>query len=128
MAESATLAVRAPTPLARGNAARAWAQLRHNRAALAGLVVVGVLVFAAIFAPFLAPYNPYTVSLGARLEPPDGAHVLGTDELGRDILSRLIFGARVALWVGMVTVVLSGLIGISGGLVAGYLGGYWDAV
>jgi peptide/nickel transport system permease protein len=125
---TATLAVRAPSPPARGNTARAWTQLRHNRAALAGLVVISVLVFAAIFAPFLAPYNPYTVSLGMRLEPPDGAHLLGTDELGRDILSRLIFGARVALWVGTVTVVLSGCIGVSGGLVAGYLGGYWDAV
>jgi peptide/nickel transport system permease protein len=107
---------------------RAWARLRRNRAALAGLGIVAVLVFAAIFAPFLAPDNPYIVSLDARLLPPGGEHVLGTDELGRDILSRLIYGARVALWVGIVTVFLSGTIGITGGLVAGYLGGYWDAV
>jgi len=90
--------------------------------------VIGVLVFAAIFAPYQAPYNPYTVSLDTRLQPPGGAHLLGTDELGRDILSRLIFGTRVALWVGIVTVVLSGFLGVSGGLVAGFLGGYWDAV
>ena len=90
--------------------------------------MIGVLVFAAIFAPYLAPYNPYTVSLDTRLQPPGGAHLLGTDELGRDILSRLIFGTRVALWVGIVTVVLSGFLGVSGGLVAGFLGGYWDAV
>jgi peptide/nickel transport system permease protein len=128
MADSARLAVREPLRPMRGNAARAWAQLRHNRAALAGLVVVGVLVFAAMFAPLLAPYNPYIVSLDARLQAPGGAHLLGTDELGRDILSRLIFGARVALWVGLVTVFLSSVIGISGGLVAGYLGGYWDAI
>ena len=108
--------------------ARAWTQLRRNRAAVAGLIVIGVLVFAAIFAPYLAPYNPYTVSLDTRLQPPGGAHLLGTDELGRDILSRLIFGTRVALWVGIVTVVLSGFLGVSGGLVAGFLGGYWDAV
>src|SRR5437764_5799865 len=128
MADSAALAIKAPLLPARGNASRAGAQMRHNRAALAGLVVIGTLAVAAIFAPFLAPYNPYTVSLDARLEPPGGAHVLGTDELGRDILSRLIFGARVALWVGTVTVVLSSMLGISGGLVAGYLGGVWDAV
>lgn len=108
--------------------ARAWLQLRRNKAALVGLGIVAVLILAAIFAPFLAPYNPYIVSLGDRLQPPGGAHVLGTDELGRDILSRLIYGARIALYVGIVTVALSGVIGISAGLVAGYLGGYWDAV
>src|ERR1051326_1454152 len=129
MAESATVgALRAPARPAASNAARAWVRLRRNRAALAGLAIVGLLVFAAIFAPFIAPDNPYIVSLDARLLPPGGDHVLGTDELGRDILSRLIYGARVALWVGIVTVFLSGLIGITGGLVAGYLGGYWDAI
>jgi peptide/nickel transport system permease protein len=122
------LAVPAPRQQPRGNAARAWSQLRRNRAALVGLVIVAILVFTAIFAPFLAPYNPYTVALDQRLQPPGGAHLLGTDELGRDIVSRLIYGARVALWVGIVTVVLAGALGISGGLVAGYLGGSWDAV
>ena len=61
--------------------------------------MIGVLVFAAIFAPYLAPYNPYTVSLDTRLQPPGGAHLLGTDELGRDTLTRLVFGARVSLVV-----------------------------
>lgn len=102
--------------------------MRRNRAALAGLLVIAGLVFAAIFAPFLTPYNPYAVSLDIRLQPPGDAHLLGTDELGRDILARLLFGARVSLWVGMVTVVLAGLIGVAGGLLAGYLGGYWDAI
>jgi peptide/nickel transport system permease protein len=92
------------------------------------MVVILVLVVAAIFAPVLAPYNPYTVTLETRLQSPGAAHLLGTDELGRDILSRLLYGARVSLWVGIVTVVLAGLIGVAGGLVAGYLGGYWDAV
>jgi peptide/nickel transport system permease protein len=68
------------------------------------------------------------VSLDSRLQPPGGAHLLGTDELGRDILSRLIYGARVELWVGIVTVLLAGLIGVSAGLLAGYLGGSWDAI
>lgn len=129
MAETAPAgAIRAPARPATSNTARAWGRLRRNRAAMVGLVIVAVLVFAAIFAPFLAPYNPYVVALDARLQPPDSVHVLGTDELGRDILSRLIFGARVALWVGIVTVCLAALIGISGGLVAGYIGGYWDAI
>jgi peptide/nickel transport system permease protein len=107
---------------------RAWTQLRRNRAALVGLAVIVLLVVAAALAPRMAPYNPYAVALETRLQPPDGTHLLGTDELGRDILSRLIFGARVSLWVGVVTVALSGVIGVSGGLVAGYLGGYWDVV
>jgi peptide/nickel transport system permease protein len=130
MADSAALplVVAAPQRQTRGNVERAWLRLQRNRAALAGLVVVSVLIFTAIFAPFLAPYNPYIVSLGDRLQPPGGAHLLGTDELGRDVLSRLIYGARVALWVGIVTVVLAGFIGISGGLVAGYMGGRWDAI
>ena len=107
---------------------RAWHRLRRNRAALVGLVIILVLVLAAVFAPLVAPYNPYAVTLAGRLQPPGNSHLLGTDELGRDIFSRLIFGARVELWVGIITVALSGLIGVSGGLLAGYLGGYWDAV
>jgi len=116
------------THVPKRNAGRALKQLQSNRAAVAGMAVILVLVVAAIFAPFLAPYNPYTVTLETRLQPPGAAHLLGTDELGRDILSRLLYGARVSLWVGIVTVALAGLIGVAGGLVAGYLGGYWEAV
>src|SRR5260370_42064137 len=76
----------------------------------------------------MTPNNPDLVSLALILRQPGDAHLLGTDELGRDILARLLFGARVSLWVGMVTVVLAGLIGVSGGLAAGYLGGYWDGI
>jgi peptide/nickel transport system permease protein len=128
MAEAGALSVGVPVRPVRSNAARTWVQLRRNRAALVGLIIVGVLVFAAIFAPFLTPYNPYSVSLDDRLQPPGSGHWLGTDELGRDILARLLFGARVSLWVGVVTVLLSGLLGVGGGIVAGYLGGYWDAI
>ena len=115
-------------PPSQRNARRAFTTLRRNRAALAGLAVILTLIIAAVFAPLLAPYNPYAVALEGRLEPPSGTHLLGTDELGRDILSRLLYGARVSLWVGLVTVALSGVIGVTGGVVAGYLGGYWDAV
>jgi len=117
-----------PPVVPRRDTQRALRKLKSNRAALGGMVVILVLVVAAIFAPFLAPYNPYTVMLESRLQAPGAAHLLGTDELGRDILSRLLYGARVSLWVGIVTVALAGLIGVAGGLVAGYLGGYWDAV
>jgi peptide/nickel transport system permease protein len=110
------------------NVQLAWRRLRRNRSAVAGLVVITILVFCAVFAPWLAPYDPYRVDLDNRLQPPGGAHILGTDELGRDILSRLLYGARVSLWVGIVTVAAAALIGVTGGLLAGYLGGYWDAV
>jgi len=128
VAERAPAAATARMRPARSNVQRAWSRLRRNRSAVAGLVVVAILVLSAVFAPWLAPYDPYRVNLDNRLQPPGGAHLLGTDELGRDILSRLLYGARVSLWVGIVTVFASGLIGVSGGLVAGYLGGYWDAV
>jgi peptide/nickel transport system permease protein len=95
---------------------------------MVGLAIIGALVFVAMFAPLLAPYNPYTVSLDARLQPPGEGHPLGTDELGRDILSRLLYGARVSLWVGIVTVALAGLIGVTGGVAAGYMGGACDAI
>jgi peptide/nickel transport system permease protein len=117
-----------PAEPAARNQRRAIARLRRNRAALAGLAVIALLVMAAVFAPLLAPYDPYRVELTQRLQPPSAAHLLGTDELGRDILSRLLYGARVSLWVGVVTVALAGVIGVSGGVVAGYLGGYWDIV
>jgi peptide/nickel transport system permease protein len=117
-----------PAEPAARNQRRAIARLRRNRAALAGLAVIALLVMAAVFAPLLAPYDPYRVELAQRLQPPSAAHLLGMDELGRDILSRLLYGARVSLWVGVVTVALAGVIGVSGGVVAGYLGGYWDIV
>lgn len=115
-------------PAPRSNLRRAWTQLRRNRAALAGLLVIALLVFTAVFAPFLTPYDPYRVSLEARLQPPANGHLLGTDELGRDILARLLYGARVSLWVGIVTVGLAAVIGVSGGLLAGYVGGLLDAL
>ncbi len=107
---------------------RAWRQLRRNRAALAGLAIVLALVLMAALAPALAPYQPNVVALEGRLQPPGGAHWMGTDELGRDILSRLLYGARVSLWVGLISVGLASLIGVSAGLAAGYLGRYWDAI
>jgi peptide/nickel transport system permease protein len=103
--------------------------LRRMRLAAVGLSVLTLTVAAALLAPWLAPHNPAAVSLADRLQPPLVAgHLLGTDALGQDVLSRVIFGARVSLLVGFSAVALSGLIGITLGLLAGFLGGWVDAV
>jgi peptide/nickel transport system permease protein len=97
-----------------------------------GAGVLAMIVLLAILAPLLAPYDPYAQDLGRRLIPPiwyEGgtwSHVLGTDNLGRDYLSRIIFGARISLLIGLSVMLLSGLIGTTLGLVAGYFGGRVD--
>ncbi len=88
-----------------------------------GLVVLVLMVIAAIFAPLLAPYDPYELGPGKRLLQPSGEHLLGTDLLGRDTLSRLIYGSRTALMVGFISVTVAGIIGIPLGIIAGYFSG-----
>ncbi|RLD18021.1 MAG: peptide ABC transporter permease [Caldiserica bacterium] len=92
----------------------------------AGIIVFLVLV--AILAPYIAPYKPYEQNLRERLQPPSKRHILGTDELGRDVFSRLVYGTRVSLSVGIVAVGISVLIGVTVGLVSGYFGGAVDAI
>jgi peptide/nickel transport system permease protein len=89
-----------------------------------GVVVILLAVIMAIFAPFLAPYNPYDQDLSQSLVQPNAHHLLGTDSLGRDTLSRLIYGSRNSLLVGVVALAIAATIGITMGLVAGYLGGW----
>jgi peptide/nickel transport system permease protein len=102
--------------------------LRRMRLAGVGLLVLGIAVLAALFAPLLAPYDPAAVSLAERLQPPlTGGHLFGTDALGQDVLSRVIYGARVSLLVGFAAVAISGLIGVTLGLVSGFFGGWADA-
>lgn len=96
--------------------------------AIFGLVILSLLVLTAILAPFLAPYDPYEQGVGQSLEPPSWTHLLGTDLLGRDTLSRLIYGARTALMVGFVSTVISVLIGATLGLLAGYSSGIVNAL
>jgi ABC-type dipeptide/oligopeptide/nickel transport system permease subunit len=98
-----------------------------NKGAVAGLVVILALVFVAVFADVLAPYDPIAQSR-AFLEPPSAAHLFGTDALGRDLLSRVIHGARVSLAVGLGAVLIALLIGMAVGLLGGYFGGRVDAV
>ncbi|MFF1539210.1 ABC transporter permease [Microbacterium sp. NPDC058269] len=94
---------------------------------LASIVVFAIVVLAAIFAPFIAPYDPDAVDFTAFLAPPSAAHWLGTDSLGRDLLSRLIYGGRTALIGPLLVVVFSTVIGILLGLWAGWRGGWIDA-
>jgi len=91
-----------------------------------GLVVLFLMVIAAVFAPLLVPYDPYAPGKGESLLQPSTKHLLGTDLLGRDTLSRLIYGARTALMVGFISVGVGGIIGIPLGIMAGYFGGIVD--
>lgn len=106
----------------------AWVRLRRNRLALFGLVVAGLMVFTAIFAPWLAPYSYSDQDLDAVELPPSLQHPLGTDELGRDLLSRIIWGARTACLVALVVVSISVTIGVLLGATAAYLGGWVDTL
>jgi peptide/nickel transport system permease protein len=87
-----------------------------------GLIVILILILVAVFAPLLAPYDPYEFDLAHTLSQPSKAHLLGTDTLGRDTLSRIIYGARTSLMVGLIVVFLAATIGMSLGLIAGYFG------
>lgn len=105
-----------------------WRQFRRNRAALAGGVVILLLGLTAIFAGQVAPADPIRVLPEQRLLPPSRSYPFGTDELGRDVLSRVIYGARISMTVGLISVSVALLIGVTLGLTAGYLGGLTENV
>lgn len=107
---------------------RGWRRFAANRLALGALIAVVLLVLVALAAPLLAPCNPYAQNLAERLRPPSAAHWLGTDELGRDILSRLIYGGRLTLGMVVAVVALVAPFGLVIGCIAGYLGGGLDRV
>ncbi len=98
-------------------------RLRRNRGAMAGLVALIALAAMALFAQVIAPYDPIQVRMGVALQPPSTAHLLGTDEFGRDILSRIMFGARVAFQIGFLAAVIALGIGVTLGMIAGFYGG-----
>lgn len=118
----ARIALPAQTTLVRD----ALRRLRRNRLALVGAVLLALLVLAALLAEQLAPYDPIRQSLYERRQPPSRDHWLGTDDLGRDVLSRVIFGSRLSLRVGVLSVSMAVLAGTLIGLVAGYAGGWVD--
>jgi peptide/nickel transport system permease protein len=93
-----------------------------------GMVVILALVIMAIFAPFIAPYSPNEQNMQAVYELPSNRHLLGTDEIGRDVLSRLIYGSRISLLVGVVTIAIGCTIGAALGLAAGYFGGWTNII
>ena len=112
-----------------GRAYLTWQRFAANKLALIGMLMIFGLLFVAAFAPLLAPYSPYIGDLkNARLLPPSSAYWLGTDDQGRDILSRLIYGSRLTLQVVVLVAVIAAPIGLLVGTVAGYAGGWVDAV
>jgi peptide/nickel transport system permease protein len=105
-----------------------WKRFRRNRLGLVGLALVSILVLTALLAPWLAPYDPAAQSLFDRREPPGELYMLGADAFGRDILSRIIFGARVTLTVSVASVGIGVLAGGALGTLAGYVGGWVDTL
>ena len=105
-----------------------WLSFARNRLAMLGLVIVAGLVVMAAAAPWLAPYSPIETDLERRLLAPGGEFWMGTDELGRDIWSRILYGARTTLYIVTLVVVIVGPVGLLVGTVAGYVGGWLDAV
>ncbi|MBR2700335.1 MAG: ABC transporter permease, partial [Clostridia bacterium] len=101
---------------------------RENRTAVISFILIVLMALAAIFAPLLTPYTETDMDLLNRLAPPSAAHLLGTDEGGRDVLTRLLFGARVSLLIGVVPALLSLILGAVLGVISGYRGGIWDAI
>lgn len=102
--------------------------LRRDRIGRVGGVLVGLAVFAAVFGPLLAPFDPTQIFPGERLSAPGGKFLLGADELGRDLLSRTLYGARISLQVAFVVVALAGTLGVTIGIVAGYFKGTADTI
>ncbi|WP_374635116.1 nickel transporter permease [Paracoccus sp. (in: a-proteobacteria)] len=105
-----------------------WLTFRANKLAMLGLVILVGLVLMAIFAPWLAPKDPFAQNLAGRLKPPSAANWLGTDALGRDILSRLIYGSRITLFIVGTVALVAPVIGLLVGTVAGFAGGWVDQV
>ena len=103
-------------------------RLIQNRAAMIGGITIVVLIILAIFAPWIAPYSYSYQNLDIGASPPSAEHLLGTDVLGRDLLSRLLYGARISLLVGFVATGVALVIGVSWGIIAGYFGGRVDSI
>ena len=120
--------VQSPTHAAIQNLWLTWCRFAENPLGVFGLGIVLLLVFAAIFVPYLAPYSPFDQNLQAALRAPGGEYLLGTDELGRDILSRILWGSRITLSIIVIVSIIVAPIGLLVGCFAGYYGGWLDTV
>jgi len=125
---STTVATPASVERGESPARRAVRRFLHHRIAVFGLAVIVVFVAVALLAPWIAPYDPVQTSWTAIRKAPSAAHWFGTDENGRDVLSRVIWGARASLMAGVVSVLVAVAIGVPIGLIAGFAGGWTDAV
>ena len=130
MAEAQVQHDAAPAPAVESRSR--WDDFRRvffsNRLALFGTAVMGLFILMAVFAPLIAPYDPLQQDLAGKFAPPSRAHLMGQDELGRDILSRVIYGARISLTAGLAAVAVATVVGTLVGLGAGYLGRWPDSL
>jgi peptide/nickel transport system permease protein len=104
------------------------ARIRRSAPTMAGLCIVTFFVLVALFAPLLTKHDPIKQNLRTALQPPSSQHIMGTDDFGRDMWSRLVYGSRISLQVGLVSVVIAGSVGVTLGLMAGYFGGITDTL
>ncbi|MGN1291049.1 MAG: ABC transporter permease [Bradyrhizobium sp.] len=123
-----TSASLAATETLESPARRAWRRLIRRKGAVLGLVVIALVILLAIFAPLIVPYDPIATSWSLVRKAPSLQHWFGTDELGRDVLARVVFGARASLLAGVISVGIALAIGVPLGLVAGYRGGFIDGL
>lgn len=107
---------------------RVLRRLARNRLAMLGLAIIAIFVALAVLAPWIAPHDPLRSSFAKRLQPPSAEHWLGTDELGRDMFSRLLYGARISLRVGLISVSIGTVIGVPLGAISAYYGGWVDLI
>jgi glutathione transport system permease protein len=123
MSVSTAVAARIDSPLA-----EFWRRFRRKHVALAAGAILLLIILAAIAAPLIAPYDPSVPDYDNVLSPPTLAHLFGTDSYGRDILSRVIWGGRISLSVGFISVIVGGVVGVAFGLLSGFLGGWVDSL
>ncbi len=105
-----------------------WRSYRRHKPAMIGTTIILIFALAAIFAPYISPWDPVKTNLDAMLQPPSSEHIMGTDELGRDLLTRILYGGRVSLSIGVMAMALAVVVGAIVGGVAGFYGGWVDNV